>query len=56
MEFGDIEAVLPISVTNYWPYGDIEKAQSVTPGDYANFEFDVKLENKSRDAYFKNKE
>ena len=53
-EFGDIELALPISVTNYWPYGDIEKAQSVTPGDYSTFKFDVKLENKARDAYFKN--
>ena len=53
-EFGDIEYALPISVTNYWPYGDIEKANSVTPGDYSTFKFDVKLENKARDAYFKN--
>lgn len=54
-EFGDVDNALPISVTNYFPYGSVEQAQNVTPGDYTNFEFDVSLENKTRDAYFKTK-
>ncbi len=53
-EFGRIELTLPISITTYYPYGDISRASEVTAGDYTNFEMNVRLENGFRDAYFKN--